>query len=180
MSRQTNLYADRNDTLELHDWLERVFPGLTVIPTDRGSARDLKPIPPEEAWLRPGDMMFLVPQWAADKVVLRPLRVKSQSKHNGDLYCVGILESPIIEYSPCIVDEATNSIVRGRLYWSGGGEVSPEENRQVDRMFRWVRTHTVSAGWGHRVFEEAARNHRMLVYDSFDMSKREPSPPWTK
>jgi hypothetical protein len=166
MSRQVNFFSAPSDAMELHAWLLREFPELSVIPTDRGLPHELRPVTAAEA-LQGRHTMYLVPAGAAGRVVLYPL--------DGGRFVVDIDESPVIEYSPSLLTNEACTLLVGRLYWRFSGELSQEEQRKVDRMFRWVRSHTspIPPDKRFRIFPHAAQNCRTLDYG---LGIKEPNP----
>ena len=165
--------------MRLHEWLLGEFEDLTVIRTVVGRPDELEPVSAKQALGSPGTL-FLVPMWGRDRLVLEPYTEGWRAEAGQRLLRTRV--SPVIEYAPSAWDETSRAVRVGRLYWRYEGALTPEERRQLDRMFRWVRTQTVP--WPQynrfRIFPEAAvRAHVLVDWGSpapNPLIKNEPSP----
>ena len=171
MSRQTNFYAHPLDTVQLHSWLLNQFSGLTVIRTVVGRSDELEPVPASEA-LEGQERMFLVPVWGRGRLVREPYTEGWRAQAGQSLLRTRV--SPVIEYCPPGWEETSRTARIGRLYWRYEGELTPEERRQLDRMFRWLRTQTVPLppAKSFRIFPEAAVRAQILA----DWGSERPNP----
>jgi hypothetical protein len=162
MSRQSNFFAHSLDTEGLHAWLLSEFPELLVIPRIVGRPEELEPIPAITA-LSGKETMFLVPMWARGRVVLEQYAEGWRAEAGQSLLRQRV--SPVIEYKPSVWNEVGRKVWLGRLYWQYGGEVAENERRQLDRMFRWIRSRTVPVPphGTYRIFPEAAGTAHVLI-----------------
>jgi hypothetical protein len=174
MSKQVNFFADPVDTTAFHSWLLKSYPYLRVIREDRGTPKELQPVPADEALNGP-ETMYLVVEWVYDNFCFSPLILDDRGTFDSERVVLDATVSPVVEYVPCRFDAVTNSVTGGRLYWYFCGELRSEQQAQIDRMLNWVRRHTIPGGWRMRVFEHAARNQRRL---DLGYGTKVPSPPW--
>lgn len=152
MAKQVNFYADAVDKASLHDFMQELFPGLLCIQADHGTEAELRPRP--VALESVNSTVYLLPAWGRDRI-----RLVSGRRNGAECLLMQARYNPVIEYIPCMQDRERKLIRIGRLYWAFEGPVAVSESSEVDRLLRWVRSHTVSHPSMPRVrfFQHAAQ-----------------------
>jgi len=159
MSKQINFNAAPADTERIHQWLLTEFPGLTFVSQGRGPREHTVPIDastPGAFWHYP--VSLLVPLWAKPLLYVEDLGDRFPNE-----YIITAQDSPVIEYSPCHWDAATQTVTSSRFYWAYSGELPAEALSQINKLFRWVQRNTIATpvkGPFCRFFPVAARNAR--------------------
>jgi hypothetical protein len=151
MSRQINFLAGPEDLEQFHSWLMATFPEMSTVPWKADSEGARRVLSSAQTASSLGHMsLVLVPSWAVDKLVFRP----SGSKVTVDLY-----SSPVLEYSPPSVDDSSNSLKVGRIYWAFTDSLEPQQQRDIDSIFNWIRSRSTpkEAGSSFRIFPSAMK-----------------------
>jgi len=170
MSRQINFFTHPLDAPGLHAFLLKTLPGVRVLPQEGGPAHEMVLRPPDLDAPDRVACLLLVPLWAWDRLVMWDLP--------GGRLRVDQRASPVLEYKPRRYDPAANVVTSGRLYWSYEGAVEKEQERQLNRLFQWVRAHSIPTPFDRRwrILEHGSRNGCLLDY-GFGLPYQ-PSPPW--
>jgi hypothetical protein len=155
MSRQINFFAAPEDLAEFHRWLIDTFPDMYAVlrNADREGASDVLPLARMPSSLGQASIA-LVPSWAVDKLVFRP---------PGSKVTVDLFASPVLEYESPRADEASDALKVGRVYWAYTGTLSPHQQRDIDAIFKWIRSRSKPTRKGSMfyVFPSAAK-YRVL------------------
>jgi hypothetical protein len=160
VSKQINFFAHPMDTQRFHDWLLCQYPGIVFIKGKRGpmSGLSLSPLG-HEAIMNSAGKLFLVFDWGKQSIVYDSL----DDIYPGD-YVVDSHKSPVIEYSPSLLDEATKSLRVGRIYWAFKGSLPTEQHHEIRALFSWIRANSkpIPGDKVFRIFEFAAHHVRLL------------------
>src|SRR5262249_34478102 len=139
------------DLARFHSWLLATFPDMSAVfyNANRADAADVRPLAAIVESLGREDIC-LVPAWAVDSLVFRP---------PGSKVTVDSFDSPVLEYSPPVAEERDQSLRVGRVYWGYTGTLESHQKRDVDSIFKWIRSHSVPHNkWRYlRMFPSAAR-----------------------
>jgi hypothetical protein len=159
MSTQTNFFADDNDLNELHAFLRDTIKPLYFIRGERGTLDELAPaLVSDDAVFRSCRKTFLFAETALTSIVYHDL---------GDVYpnqkSVDQNSSPVIEYSPCVVQN-DGSLRVGRFYFAYRGRITREYKKTIRTVFSWVRAHSIELpGWkSFRILESASKTASLL------------------
>ena len=154
MSRQVNFFAATEDVVFFNSWLMTTFPDMTVVFYDSARFEATGGVPQAIT----GDLLreetvCLVPVWAKDRLSYCP---------QGSMVSVDLLDSPVLEYSPSVVEEDKECIRIGRIYWAFLGKLDHPEKKQIVAIFRWIQSHSELLPNGRwRIFPHAKRFRRL-------------------
>ena len=157
MGMQVNFFADPSDAFLLEEWLCATFPDLKVFSRKGEPLEHWRLESPSDRRAREAIMMICLP-WAAGTI--------EQLLREGvaGLYSAQV---PCIEYSACIYSGAeVLRIEVGRFYWGFQGEpLAPEEEEDVKRILRWVRSRSrpLQSDQRFRIFNQTS-THRLDLY----------------
>ena len=163
MSKQVNFFAAVEDAAAFHSWLLSTFPDMAVVfdvsAHHLAAGGVLQPIAAELLGIQ---IACLVPAWATDRLTYCP---------PSSMVTLDLFDSPVLEYSPSVVEADKGCIKVGRIYWPYHGELEPAEKKQIAMIFRWVQSHTelVPRCGRWRMFPQAKRFRFLCpwVGDSF-------------
>lgn len=151
MSRQINFFAAEIDAAAFHIWLLTEFPDMAVIFLDSALHQEAGSAPqPMSAALLGQETVCLIPAWAKDSIVYCP---------PDSMISLEQFDSPVLEYSPSVVEADKECVKVGRIYWAFRGNLKKHEKKQINSIFRWIQSHSESLPmWGKwRIFPHARR-----------------------
>ncbi len=150
MNRQLNCFAAPEDAAGFHSWLLTTFPDMAVVYDDSAAHQTGRVPQPLRAALLGLETVYLIPEWAKDRLVYSP---------PGSMVALDLFDSPVLTYSPSVIQTDKECIEAGRIYWGFRGHIERLEKKQIATIFRWVESHSeVVPGWGGwRMFPHAKR-----------------------
>lgn len=155
MSRQVNFFAAPEDAAVFHSWLLTTFPDMAIVFYDSVLHQAAGGVPqPIKAEFLGEQIVCVVPVWAKDRLVYCPA---------GSMVALDLFDSPVLEYSPSVVEVDKGCVKAGRIYWGFRGHLDRPEKKQIAAIFRWIEAHSdLLPRWGAWRMFPHARRYRLV------------------